>query len=118
MIGLAKRITAAALLAVAAAGSMGCELIASVDRSKTGGTGGGETTSSTTSTTSTGTMDVCGDGMKTGSEECDDGNTNKGDGCDDGCKTEHGFTCTGDAPSMCTSTCGDGIVASNEECDD
>ena len=34
MIGLAKRWTAAALLAAAAAGSMGCELIATVDRSK------------------------------------------------------------------------------------
>src|SRR5262249_29501951 len=49
---------------------------------------------------------------------CDDGNIADGDGCDHTCKPEHGFTCTGTAPSTCTSTCGDGIVASNEQCDD
>jgi cysteine-rich repeat protein len=117
MIGLAKRMTAAALLAAAAAGSMGCELIATVDRSKIDqGTGGGSTTS-TTSTTSTGSMDVCGDGMVTGAEACDDGNTTDGDGCDKSCAVEAGYDCKG-SPSACTPVCGDGKVVGSEGCDD
>lgn len=34
------------------------------------------------------------------------------------CLIDHGFSCIGTNPSVCTSTCGDGLVASNEVCDD
>ncbi len=36
---------------------------------------------------------ICGDGVKTGTEDCDDGNARSGDGCSASCKTEGGFTC-------------------------
>ncbi len=47
--------------------------------------------------------EICGDTIKTGSEECDDGNKNDGDGCSSKCKLE---------------ICGDGTKQANEECDD
>ena len=38
------------------------------------------------------------------SEACDNGNVT---GCLN-CLIDHGFTCSGTNPSVCTSTCGDG----------
>jgi len=75
MIGLAKRVFAAAMISAAAGTTLGCELIATVDRGKIpsdNGNGGGTTTTTTatttTTTTTTTTMDVCGDGKVTGAE--------------------------------------------------
>ncbi|MFO0592184.1 MAG: DUF4215 domain-containing protein [Polyangiaceae bacterium] len=46
---------------------------------------------------------VCGNGVKEGSEICDDGNQVNGDGCDTNCTA---------------SACGNGVKAPNEACDD
>ena len=91
-------------------------------------------------------MDVCGDGIVTGTEECDDGNMQGADGCSSMCKNEC-FQCSGemmgntcmaivasdcsgfqnmyDSMSECTDNCrgsspvcGDGTVDDGEECDD
>lgn len=36
---------------------------------------------------------VCGDGLRTGSEDCDDGNATSGDGCSSQCDEEDGWYC-------------------------
>ena len=39
-----------------------------------------------------GSLDICGDGIRSAKEQCDDGNTVDGDGCSSDCKTiEFGF---------------------------
>lgn len=50
---------------------------------------------------------VCGDGVRTGTEECDDANTQGGDGCDANCRIE-----------ATDGACGDGQTDGGEECDD
>jgi cysteine-rich repeat protein len=122
MLKTAKRIGTAALIALGAAGALGCELIAKVDRSlipSAGGAGAGGSpfTTGTGGTGGAGGGAVCGDGILEPPEQCDDGNTISGDGCDPDCKIEAGYTCAGQ-PSVCTSTCGDGVVAGDEQCDD
>jgi cysteine-rich repeat protein len=72
---------------------------------------------------------MCGDLVKTGSEECDDGNVQDGDGCSSTCLTEPGWDCSSGTCLPVTSAggtdakgeyrrCGDGIVSGAEECDD
>ncbi len=61
---------------------------------------------------------VCGDGQRTHDEGCDDGNLRGGDGCGSTCVVEPQFTCTGDAPSVCSGICGDTFKVGAEECDD
>ena len=65
-----------------------------------------------TSTSADECTSVCGDGIKTASEECDDNNSNNNDGCDSACFIEAGYTCsTPDcALSVCGTVCGDGYV--------
>ncbi|MFC1610445.1 DUF4215 domain-containing protein [Myxococcota bacterium] len=64
----------------------------------------------------------CGDGFlwsqESGTEECDDSDNQSQDGCSAGCQVEHGWSCTGDSPSVCSTTCGDGLKAASEACDD
>lgn len=62
--------------------------------------------------------EICGDGVKTGSQACDDGPPNSGDGCSATCTIELGYSCTGSAPSLCKPICGDGRVITPETCDD
>jgi cysteine-rich repeat protein len=118
MIGFTKRITAAALLLLGAGGSLGCELLATVDRSKiveTGVGGSGGTGGSTGGTG--GTAGTCGNGQFDLGEECEDGNATAGDGCSATCTVEPGYTCGG-FPSVCTPICGDGLKLAGEACDD
>jgi fibro-slime domain-containing protein len=64
--------------------------------------------------------EVCGDGVRVGSEQCDDGNTASGDGCTgETCALEKDFSCPEEG-GECTSLvdCGDGVVSGNETCDD
>lgn len=66
--------------------------------------------------------EVCGDGLKVGTENCDDG-TNDGVGCNLGCKTGAvtGWTCTGGSnitATTCGGICGDGLRVADENCDD
>jgi len=117
MIGLSKRITAAALFLLCATGSLGCELIASVDRAQIPSGFGGEGGSGAGGTGGAGGGATCGDGVVAATEACDDGNTISGDGCDPDCKVEQGYTCAGE-PSACATACGDGLVAGAEACDD
>jgi cysteine-rich repeat protein len=126
MIGIHRRpeaAVAAALLALAAAGSLGCELVATVDRSRIpetgfgGGGSGGGTSAGGSATGGTGGASVCADGLVQGAEQCDDGNEAPGDGCGVDCVVEPGYVCTG-APSVCATVCGDGVVAGMEACDD
>jgi cysteine-rich repeat protein len=143
MTALAKRIATALICCLGAGGSLGCELISTIDRSKiddgtgsgTSGQGGGTSTTTAGSTSSAGgaggsggtgpssssgtggAAAVCGDGDVAPGEGCDDGNTVSNDGCDPLCKPEQGFSCAG-SPSVCKSTCGDGKLASDEACDD
>ena len=65
-----------------------------------------------TSTSADECTSVCGDGIKTASEECDDNNSNNDDGCDSACFIEAGYTCsTPDcALSVCGTVCGDGYA--------
>ena len=63
-------------------------------------------------------VEVCGDGVRTPSEECDDGNTDPNDGCSDTCEVECGYDCNNLTPNVCTSECGNGVLAYNEQCDD
>lgn len=58
-------------------------------------------TVNTDSCTQTCRNPACGDGFKQGTEQCDDGDTDSTDGCSAVCVQESGFTCTGDAPSLC-----------------
>ncbi len=61
----------------------------------------------------------CGDGTVDVGEACDDGDRDSLDGCSADCEVEHGWDCTTDSPSACTSTCGDGLIAAGaEQCDD
>ena len=62
-------------------------------------------------------VDLCADGLVTGSEGCDDSNITAGDGCSSACAVESGWQCSG-APSVCKTTCGDGVIAGAEQCDD
>jgi len=55
-----------------------------------------------------GSVEVCGNGHREGSEECDDGNEVSGDGCDSTCQSE----------SSGSAICGNGIKESGEACDD
>ena len=54
-------------------------------------------------------------------EQCDDNNNQNGDGCTAACKTEPGFICQGNKPSVCRPTgpyCGDGQINTySEKCD-
>ncbi|MFH2006136.1 MAG: DUF4215 domain-containing protein [bacterium] len=60
----------------------------------------------------------CGDGLlDVDTEICDDGNLLPGDGCDASCIAETGYSCVGDAPTVCTPNCGDGLVVAGENCD-
>lgn len=59
----------------------------------------------------------CGDGVIQGTESCDDGNLAGNDGCSEFCKTEGGWSCTGE-PSTCTPNCGNGVIDGGEFCDD
>jgi len=43
---------------------------------------------------------VCGDGVKTWTEQCDDANQSGGDGCDATCRVEDGWRCSG-SPGIC-----------------
>jgi cysteine-rich repeat protein len=61
---------------------------------------------------------ICGDGVQNAAEACDDGNAVSGDGCSSGCAIEAGFTCTGNAPTVCAAICGDGLKVGGEQCDD
>ena len=70
-----------------------------------------------TSTSASTCSEICGDGVKTGSEQCDDGSITSLDGCSNLCAVESGWSCTG-SPSVCTSFCGDGMRVSSEICDD
>ena len=65
-----------------------------------------------TSTSADVCTSVCGDGIKTASEECDDNNSHNNDGCDSSCFIEAGYTCsTPDcALSVCGTVCGDGYA--------
>jgi cysteine-rich repeat protein len=60
----------------------------------------------------------CGNGTKENGEACDDADTSSGDGCSATCTVESGWSCTGNAPTVCSEVCGNGIVTSGEECDD
>ncbi|MGY4884829.1 MAG: DUF4215 domain-containing protein [Nanobdellota archaeon] len=70
------------------------------------------------------TTQVCGNGMKEGTEGCDDGNTMFGDGCSSTCTVESGWNCvttTGTSQNpdtICTPICGNGIKQTGEGCDD
>ena len=140
MTALAKRIATALICCLGAGGTLGCEIISTIDRSKidgststgTGGQGGEASTTTASSTSSGGgaggagtssssgtggSAAACGDGAVDPGEGCDDGNTVSNDGCDPLCKPEQGFDCAG-SPSVCKSTCGDAKLASDEGCDD
>lgn len=62
-------------------------------------------------------LEICGDGIVTGTEVCDDNNSLDQDGCNINCIVEPNFICEG-SPSICRGFCGDGIVAVGNECDD
>lgn len=64
--------------------------------------------------------EVCGDGVRVGSEQCDDGNTTSGDGCSgETCAIERDFVCPEEGgPCESTVACGDRIVSGDETCDD
>ncbi len=61
--------------------------------------------------------EVCGNGIRTASEECDDFNTAGGDGCNASCKLEAGFTCPVSG-AKCLPRCGDGQLKGYETCED
>jgi cysteine-rich repeat protein len=63
------------------------------------------------------TTPVCGNGVVEGGETCDDSNQNSGDGCGFNCRTDPGYTCTGQ-PSTCILTCGNGVLDAGEGCED
>jgi len=46
--------------------------------------------------------EVCGNGVKTKTENCDDGGIADGDGCDQNCQYENGFDCTEDDSGITT----------------
>jgi cysteine-rich repeat protein len=58
---------------------------------------------------------VCGDGIREGTEACDDDDTDAGDGCSATCTVEPGYSCTGNAPSVCTDI--DECTANTDNCD-
>jgi cysteine-rich repeat protein len=85
-------------------------------------------------------INLCGNGILTRSEECDDGNTTSGDGCSAACRLEPGWRCRvpgkrclplcsngtcGEGVSFDAgidlgagqAVCGDGVVSDFEECD-
>ena len=90
------------LTGVLGAGSMGCEIVAGVDRSQI-------------DQNPPGSEVVCGDGTLATSEACDDGNTAAGDGCSGTCVVEDGFACTG-TPSACADV--DECAAGTDDCDE
>ena len=59
---------------------------------------------------------ICGDGVKTGTEQCDNKNQL---GCSTGCKYDKGYTCTGSTGqlSVCSPICGDMMIVGVEKCD-
>lgn len=59
-------------------------------------------------------QEVCGDGVRTPSEECDDGAN--GAGCTS-CKLDAGWVCPVEG-QKCVERCGDGVKVGSEECDD
>ena len=66
-------------------------------------------------------VSVCGDGLRSASENCDDGNTLSGDGCSSTCGPEAGWDCpTPGQPCKRIGVCGDGLVdlVTAEQCDD
>ena len=63
-------------------------------------------------------VQVCGDGVKTSSEQCDDGNLVSLDGCSSTCTIESGWTCGATSPSVCTPICCDSKKVFGEVCDD
>ena len=66
-----------------------------------------------------GALDVCGDGLLTGTERCDDGNHFNFDGCNQVCLIEPNFVCpTPNSPCVSTIVCGDGLRTGGEACDD
>jgi fibro-slime domain-containing protein len=58
--------------------------------------------------------EVCGDGVRTPTEECDDGAN--GAGCTS-CKLDAGWVCPVEG-QKCVERCGDGLKVGSEECDD
>ncbi len=75
---------------------------------------------------------VCGNGVREGTEVCDDGNITNGDGCESSCLLTNGEECTVDGqcdsgncdnstnPGSCEPLvgCGNGIRGAGEGCDD
>ncbi|MBN2193297.1 MAG: DUF4215 domain-containing protein [Polyangiaceae bacterium] len=60
---------------------------------------------------------VCGDGLRSPTEECDDGDIDDSDGCSSSCVVEDGWICP-EPDRPCLSICGDGLRLGGEECDD
>lgn len=116
MVRYSNAIASLALCALAT-GSMGCELVADIDRTEInrggkggdagqggqgGGAGqGGQGGEAGQGGQGGGMVDVCGDGTVASGEACDDGNVAAGDGCAADCTVEAGYSCTG-APSVCS----------------
>lgn len=65
--------------------------------------------------------EVCGDGVRTKSEECDDGLVDGKHGCTSDCKIMKGFNRKQEighwVKSEMVTDCGDGLTAGDEECD-
>ncbi|HEX9620309.1 MAG TPA: DUF4215 domain-containing protein [Polyangiaceae bacterium] len=61
--------------------------------------------------------DVCGDGLRSPTEQCDDHNWDDGDGCNADCLLEAGWVCPS-AGKKCVPKCGDGLLTDFEECED
>jgi cysteine-rich repeat protein len=59
---------------------------------------------------------VCGNGVREGTEACDDGGTANNDGCSSTCTVETGWSCPGG--TACAPICGDGLKKGTEACDD
>jgi len=70
-----------------------------------------------------GCREICGDGLKVGSENnanrCDDGNRSGGDGCSPSCTVEPFFACNNATPNECLTTiaCDNGLLEPGEVCD-
>ncbi len=86
-----------------------------------GGNGGKSGNGGSGGSAGTTTEPFCGDGTRDTGEACDDGNDEAADGCTD-CARDTGFSCSGNAPTVCAPICGDGLVVGAEAlaggCDD